>query len=59
MTRIAEKSPVFGLFCQNIVCDPPFNFEPPVLSRKGPGNRKNVMSITFKIKIIFVFAINF
>jgi hypothetical protein len=39
MTQIAERSPVCRFFYQNIVFGPPFNFEPPVLSGKGPGNR--------------------
>jgi hypothetical protein len=37
--RIVGKSPVFDLFCQNVVLGPPFDFEPPVLGRGGPGTR--------------------
>jgi hypothetical protein len=51
MTRIAEKSPVFGLFYQNIVFGPPFNFEPAVLSGKGP------QPYIFEFKIAF--ALNY
>ncbi len=35
---IAEKSPVFYLFDQNLVLSPPLGFKSPVLSRGGPGN---------------------
>jgi hypothetical protein len=40
MSRIAEKSTVFRLFSEKIVLGPLSDFEPPVLSREAPGNRR-------------------
>jgi hypothetical protein len=36
--KITIKSPVYDLICQNILLGRPFDFEPPVLCREGPGN---------------------
>ncbi len=38
INKITIKS-VFDLICQNILLGRPFDFEPPVLCREGPGNR--------------------